>query len=79
MYYLYNEVVKNLKLNNYPDPDILEKSSDDVESILLDPQKTFKDFGTIKFTDLNKIVEDAVYYEEFGIKEKGFTHLEIKE
>lgn len=77
---LYNEVVKNLKLNNYPDPDILEKSSDDVESILLDPQKTFKDFGTIKFTDLNKIVEDAVnYYEEFGIKEKGFTHLEIKE
>ncbi len=77
---LYEEVVKNLKLNNYPEPDILEKSSDDVESILLDPEKTFKDFGAIKFTDLNKIVEDAVnYYEEFGIKEKGFTHLEIKE
>ncbi len=76
---LYNSVVKHLKLNNYPQPDILDILPDDAESILLDPKKTFEDFGNFKFTPLDKIVEDAIiYFEKYGIKEEGFTHLKIK-
>ena len=50
------------------------EENDEVESILLDPSKTFKDFGKIKFTELDKIVNDSIdYYDKFGVG-STFTH-----
>lgn len=76
---LYDAVVKAMKLNEYPEPEIRELGPDDAESILLDPSRTFSDFGEIEFTDLEETVKRGVaYYEEFGVK-GGYTHLKIEE
>ncbi len=34
---LYNAVVKKMKINDYPEPEIKELTEDDASSILLDP------------------------------------------
>ena len=48
---------------------------DDAPTILLDPSRTFRDFGEISFTPLGQIVEETVaYYREHGV-EGGYTHL----
>ncbi|MFN2624445.1 MAG: hypothetical protein ABR611_16615, partial [Chthoniobacterales bacterium] len=48
---------------------------DDAPSILLDPSRTFRDFGEVSFTPLDEIVTRTVaYYREFGVK-GGYTHL----
>ena len=74
---LYNSVVKAMRLNNFPKPEIKKLESDDVKSILLDPSKTFKDFGNISFTSIEKTVQDAVnYYDENGTLGE-YTHLNI--
>ncbi len=75
---LYGAVVKALKLNDYPEPEIRELGPDDAASILLDPSRTFRDFGDISFTSLEETVRRGVeYYAEFGVH-GGYTHLKHK-
>ncbi len=75
---LYNEVVKEMKLNEYPEPDIKKLGEDEAPSILIDPTRTFKDFGNLKFSSLNDIVSDAVrYFDKYGTIGE-FTHLKKK-
>jgi UDP-glucose 4-epimerase len=72
---LYDEVVKAMGIGEYPEPERRELSPDDAPSILLDPSRTFADFGNIEFTPLNITVWNAVkYYQEFGVT-GGYTHL----
>ena len=72
---LYDAVVAALKLNTYPEPERRPLGADDAPSILLDPSKTFADFGQITFTPLKETVEAAVaYYDTFGVT-GGYTHL----
>ncbi len=75
---LYDCVVNSMGFNEYPEPEIKELSEDDVESILLDPSKTIKDFGNIEFTPLNKIVSDAVEYYNMHGTLGEYTHLKMK-
>ena len=64
---LYDLVVDSMGIKPYPEPDINELGPDDVFSILLDPQRTFTDFGGIRFTPIGTTVKDAInYYKEFG-------------
>ncbi len=72
---LYDEVVKAMKLNEYPEPEIRDIGPDDAPSILLDPSRTFADFGEITFTPLSETVQAAVdYYRDFGVHGE-YTHL----
>jgi nucleoside-diphosphate-sugar epimerase len=72
---LYNAVVSAMGIGEYPEPELRELSPDDAPSILLDPARTFADFGPIEFTPLDTTVWNAVkYYQEFGAA-GGFTHL----
>ena len=72
---LYDEVVKSMGIGEYPEPERRELSPDDAPSILLDPSRTFADFGNIEFTPLNVTVWNAVkYYQEYGVT-GGYTHL----
>lgn len=74
---LYKEVASSLGKSDLPSPEIKPLAEDDVFSILLDPSKTFKDFGEIEFTPLSKTVEDAVkYYNQFGTLGE-YTHLKL--
>lgn len=76
---LYDAVVEAMKLNEYPEPEIRPLGPDDAESILLDPSRTFADFGEIEFTPLADTVAAAVeYYREFGVH-GGYTHLKHSE
>ena len=76
---LYNAVVKAMGLPEYPEPERRELSADDAPSILLDPSRTFADFGPIEFTPLETTVWNAVaYYREHGVT-GGFTHLRSNE
>lgn len=76
---LYNEVVRALGMNEYPEPELRSLSPDDAPSILLDPSRTFRDFGPIQFTPLETTVWNAVaYYREHGVS-GGFTHLRSNE
>ena len=75
---LYNSVVRAMDLKTYPEPEIKQLNDDDTFSILLDPKKTFNDFGSIKFTDIETTVEHAIkYYNEFGTLGE-YTHLKLK-
>ena len=75
---LYDAVVKEMKINDYPEPEIKQLGEDEAPSILLDPQKTFNDFGELKFSSLEEIVSDAIsYYDKFGVLGE-FTHLKQK-
>ena len=49
---LYDAVVKAMKLNHYPEPEVKPLGPDDARSILLDPSRTDSDFGEIEFTSL---------------------------
>tara|TARA_B100000035_G_scaffold312813_1_gene325100 strand:+ start:1607 stop:2542 length:936 start_codon:yes stop_codon:yes gene_type:complete len=75
---LFNTVVKCMKINDFIKPEIKELVGNEVESILLDPSKTFRDFGKINFTPLNIIVEEAIkYYDKYGVFDT-FTHAKSK-
>tara|TARA_B100000963_G_C22241049_1_gene500026 strand:- start:20 stop:223 length:204 start_codon:yes stop_codon:yes gene_type:complete len=64
-------------IKDYPEPEIREISSDDAYSILLDPSKTFDDFGQIIFTPIEKTVDKAIaYYREHGTLGE-YTHLKM--
>jgi nucleoside-diphosphate-sugar epimerase len=74
---LYDSVVEAMQLNTYPEPEIRELGPDDAPSILLDPSRTFADFGDVSFTSLQDTVKAAVdYYRSFGVV-GGYTHLKI--
>lgn len=74
---LYDEVVKQMDIKEYPEPEIKELGADHAYSILLDPSRTFEDFGAIEFTPLSEIVRETVaYFREFGVH-GGYTHLKI--
>lgn len=76
---LYDAIVAALKLPSYPEPEIRDLGPDDAPSILLDPSRTFADFGPIEFTPLAALVDAAVaYYREFGVH-GGYTHLKHDE
>jgi len=75
---LYDTVVAAMRINSYPEPDIRPLGPDDAPSILLDPSRTFEDFGAISFTPLMETVDAAVaYYKQFGVK-GGYTHLKLE-
>lgn len=76
---LYDAVVKAMKLDPYPAPDIKDLGEDDAKSILLDPSRTFTDFGDIQFTALDELVSAAVDYYSMHGSSGGYTHLKIEE
>ncbi len=52
--------------------------ADEAPSILLDPSRTFADFGEITFTPLTETVTRAVdYYRQHGVLGE-YTHLQAK-
>jgi UDP-glucose 4-epimerase len=72
---LYDAVVRAMQLNEYPEPEIRPLGPDEAPTILLDPTRTLRDFGAIRFTPLDQIVAQTVaYYQEHGV-EGGYTHL----
>lgn len=76
---LYNAVVKAMKINDYPEPDQMPLGPDDAPSILLDPTRTYADFGEVEFTPLEEFVAKAVdYYQEFGTLGE-YTHLRLND
>ena len=76
---LYDAVVKAMDLPSYPKAEIRELGPDDVSSILLDPARTFNDFGHIEFTPIEETVRTAIqYYREHGTLGE-YTHLRVDE
>jgi nucleoside-diphosphate-sugar epimerase len=76
---LYDEVVKSMGITPYPEADIKELGPDDVFSILLDPSRTFADFGHIEFTPIETTVREAInYYKQHGTLGE-YTHLRHEE
>jgi UDP-glucose 4-epimerase len=72
---LYDAVVKAMKLNHYPEPEVKPLGPDDAPSILLDPSRTFGDFGEIEFTPLEEIARLSVErWASEGVV-GGYTHL----
>jgi UDP-glucose 4-epimerase len=72
---LYDSVVRAMQLNDYPEPEVRPLGADEAPTILLDPSRTFRDFGELQFTPLDEIVARAVaYYKEYGVQ-GGYTHL----
>jgi UDP-glucose 4-epimerase len=72
---LYDAVVRATKINDYPEPELKPLGPDDAPSILLDPERTFKDFGNIEFTSLDDIARMSVErWQRDGVV-GGYTHL----
>lgn len=75
---LYDAVVKAMAITSYPEPEIKDLGPDDAPSILLDPSRTFEDFGKIEFTPLEQTVKAAIdYFKEHGTLGE-YTHLKIE-
>ncbi len=75
---LYDAVVAAMNLPNSPKADVRDLGPDDVFSILLDPSRTFADFGEIAFTPLGETVAAGIdYYREHGTLGE-YTHLRLK-
>jgi len=74
---LYDAVVKAMNLSHYPEPVVQSLGEDDVYSILLDPSRTFEDFGNIEFTSIEDTVSESIaYFREYGILGE-YTHLRL--
>ena len=72
---LYDAVVKAMKLNHYPEPEVKPLGPDDAPSILLDPARTVADFGDLTFTSLDDIAQVSVdRWAREGVV-GGYTHL----
>ena len=72
---LYDAVVRAMKLNHYPEPEVKPLGPDDAPSILLDPSRTFADFGDDHFTPLDEIARLSVErWRRDGVV-GGYTHL----
>ncbi|HRL76396.1 MAG TPA: NAD-dependent epimerase/dehydratase family protein [Candidatus Accumulibacter phosphatis] len=76
---LYDAVVTALDVPGRPQAEVKELGPDDVFSILLDPSRTFQDFGEIAFTPLQETVGAAMdYYRQHGTLGE-YTHLRLQE
>ena len=76
---LYDAVVEALDIPGKPKAEVKELAADDVFSILLDPSRTFEDFGRIEFTPLQKTVSAAMtYYTQHGTLGE-YTHLRLQD
>lgn len=76
---LYDAVVAAMEMKEYPAPEVRELGPDDAPSILLDPSRTFADFGKVEFTSLGETVAAAVeYYRQHGVQGE-YTHLKHSE
>ncbi|WP_019937284.1 NAD-dependent epimerase/dehydratase family protein [Bordetella sp. FB-8] len=78
---LYNAVVNAMGFtgDNKPQAEVKALGPDDVFSILLDPSRTFADFGDIKFTPMQETVSDAInYYKQHGTLGE-YTHLRLQD
>lgn len=72
---LYDAVVRAMKLNDYPVPEVRPLGPDDAASILLDPSRLFADFGDVSFTPLDEIARVSVErWANEGVV-GGYTHL----
>ncbi len=72
---LYDAVVKAMKLNDYPEPEMKPLGPDDAASILLDPSRTFEDFKDVTFTPLDDIARMSVERWATEGVVGGYTHL----
>lgn len=76
---LYDAVVDAMDLPNKPQAEVKELGPDDVFSILLDPSRTFEDFGQPQFTSLQETVSTAIeYYKKHGTLGE-YTHLRLQD
>ena len=76
---LYDAVVEAMELSPKPRAEVRDLGPDDVASILLDPSRTFADFGSIEFTPLRATVNAAVdYYRQHGTLGE-YTHLRMQQ
>lgn len=76
---LYDAVVNAMELPGKPQAEVKELGPDDVFSILLDPSRTFQDFGEIEFTPLQETVSTAIeYYKQHGTLGE-YTHLRLED
>lgn len=74
---LYDAVLTALDVPGKPKAEVKELGPDDVFSILLDPGRTFEDFGDIQFTPLQQTVSAAMdYYKKHGTLGE-YTHLRL--
>lgn len=73
---LYEQIAVELKVSK--EAKQIERLKDDVESILLDPSKTIKDFGFLPDISLKDGIKKTMeYYAEYGVGET-FTHLKME-
>ncbi|NRQ01191.1 NAD-dependent epimerase/dehydratase family protein [Marinobacterium sp. xm-d-530] len=76
---LYDAVVNAMDLPESPVAEVKALGPDDVFSILLDPTRTFEDFGQLEFTPLETTVREAInYYKEYGTLGE-YTHLRLED
>jgi UDP-glucose 4-epimerase len=76
---LYDAVVEAMGFTDKPVADVKPLGPDDVFSILLDPSRTFQDFGQIEFTPLKTTVAEGIkYYQQHGTLGE-YTHLRIED
>jgi len=75
---LYDAVVEAMDISPYPEPEIKDLGPDDAPSILLDPSRTFQDFGKIEFTPLKQTVKAAIDYFKVHGTLGEYTHLKIE-
>lgn len=75
---LYDAVVAAIDITPYPEVEVRDLGPDEAPSILLDPSRTFEDFGAIAFTPLRDTVAAAVeYYRAHGVLGE-YTHLQAR-
>lgn len=78
---LYDAVVNAMGFTggNKPQAEVKALGPDDVFSILLDPSRTFADFGDIEFTPMQETVSAAInYYKQHGTLGE-YTHLRLQD
>ena len=76
---LYDAVVEAMNAPGQPQAEVKDLCPDDVFSILLDPTRTFRDFGNIEFTPLQTMVSEGVsYYQQHGTLGE-YTHLRLQD
>lgn len=75
---LYDAVVAAMNIPGAPKAEVKELGPDDVFSILLDPSRTFQDFGQIAFAPLQETVSAGIaYYRQHGTLGE-YTHLRME-
>lgn len=75
---LYDAVVEAMGISPYPEAEMKLIGEDDAPSILLDPSRTFEDFGKIEFTPLNQTVKAAIEYFKVHGTLGEYTHLKLE-